>query len=203
MVDEDMEMENETNVAGSGTRPRIHQQDLVNGVNGVNDTYHTLDDRLQRPVTQQIPPSRQASKETNEFTSNIIGQLTLNAFDDFTDQSSDDELASGSLPKPHGTPISTLRTGLCYDTRMRFHCELSPSRNQSDYHPEDPRRIYHIFRGLCDAGLVEDPTTKQIVPKPLYRISARYATKSEICLVHDRAHFDNIATTRGASTMIC
>lgn len=37
-----------------------------------------------------------------------------------------------------GLPLASLATGLCYDHRMRFHCEVSP---QSDVHPEDPRRI--------------------------------------------------------------
>jgi histone deacetylase 6 len=92
-------------------------------------------------------------------------------------------------------PISSLPTGLCYDIRMRYHCEVRPTL---DVHPEDPRRIYYIYRELCKAGLVDDPeSTRPLVNQPLLRIPARDATEEEIALVHDRAHYAFVRSTQG------
>ncbi|KAL8944947.1 MAG: hypothetical protein Q9216_000108 [Gyalolechia sp. 2 TL-2023] len=89
-----------------------------------------------------------------------------------------------------------LATGLCYDVRMRYHCELDPPKQRLDFHPEDPRRIYHIYRELCQAGLYRDPQFNvPIIDKPLERIRARDATASEICLVHDARHYEFVART--------
>ncbi|CAD0112743.1 unnamed protein product [Aureobasidium uvarum] len=67
-------------------------------------------------------------------------------------------------------PYSTSQTGLVYDVRMRFHVEVRPEVNQG-VHPEDPRRIYAIYKELVDAGLVDDPNT-------------------EVCAVHTERHYD-------------
>ncbi|KAI9699415.1 MAG: Histone deacetylase hda1 [Candelina mexicana] len=91
--------------------------------------------------------------------------------------------------------LSTLPTGLCYDVRMRFHSELRSRKD--DVHPEDPRRIYAIYEDLCDAGLVDDPETPGPLKNDLLlRIPARHATEAEICLVHTKAHYDHVASTR-------
>ncbi|KAL8996148.1 MAG: hypothetical protein Q9188_006635 [Gyalolechia gomerana] len=93
-----------------------------------------------------------------------------------------------------------LATGLCYDVRMRYHCELDPPKQRLDFHPEDPRRIYHIYRELCQAGLYKDPQINvPIIDKPLERIRARNATASEICLVHDPRHYEFVARTAAMS----
>ncbi|KAI4096168.1 MAG: hypothetical protein LQ344_001231 [Seirophora lacunosa] len=89
-----------------------------------------------------------------------------------------------------------LATGLCYDVRMRYHCELEAAKPRLDFHPEDPRRIYHIYRELCQAGLYKDPQFDvPIVEKPLERIRARNATASEICLVHHANHYHFMEST--------
>lgn len=89
-----------------------------------------------------------------------------------------------------------LATGLCYDVRMRYHCELDPPKDRFDYHPEDPRRIYHIYRELCQAGLYSDPAFNvPVIEKPLQRIYARSATPEEICLVHTANHYNFLANT--------
>ncbi len=91
-----------------------------------------------------------------------------------------------------------LATGLCYDVRMRYHCELEPPKARPDFHPEDPRRIYHIYRELCQAGLYKDPQFDvPIIDKPLERIRARDATAPEICLVHTPNHYHFVASTAG------
>ncbi|KAI9735225.1 MAG: Histone deacetylase hda1 [Cirrosporium novae-zelandiae] len=90
-------------------------------------------------------------------------------------------------------PFADLPSGLCYDVRMRYHCEVEPIY---DVHPEDPRRIYYIFDEICQAGLVDDPAaTRPLVPKPLRRIPARPATVEEITRVHTRAHYNFVEST--------
>ena len=42
-------------------------------------------------------------------------------------------------PADKGLERALLSSGLCYDIRMRYHCEVRPT---ADVHPEDPRRIY-------------------------------------------------------------
>lgn len=110
------------------------------------------------------------------------------------------------VPEPNGNhalPVANLPTGLCYDMRMRYHCEMEPPTDRLEIHPEDPRRIYQIYKELCLAGLVEDPISKMpIVPKPLHRIYAREATQAEICLVHDLKHFIAVAKTKGLYLII-
>ncbi len=93
-------------------------------------------------------------------------------------------------PKRHQLQVAMLPTGLCYDVRMRFHCELQPHQRADDHHPEDPRRIFEIYQALCHAGLVDDPmSTRPLVPQPLARVMARNATAGEICLVHNAKHY--------------
>ncbi|KAK2789579.1 Histone deacetylase hda1 [Emmonsiellopsis sp. PD_33] len=96
-----------------------------------------------------------------------------------------------------GLPVGSMATGLCYDIRMRYHCEVKPTL---DVHPEDPRRIYYIYKELCKAGLVDDPeSSRPLVSQPLQRISARDATEEEISLVHDPDHYAFVQSTRDMS----
>ncbi|KAL1959893.1 hypothetical protein VTO42DRAFT_561 [Malbranchea cinnamomea] len=91
-------------------------------------------------------------------------------------------------------PRASLPTGLCYDIRMRYHCEVRPT---ADVHPEDPRRIYYIYKELCKAGLVDDKmSSRPLVDQPLLRIPARDATEEEISLVHDEAHYAFVKSTQ-------
>lgn len=142
---------------------------------------------------------QQNPRDTSVLANDVASQLSLMSATEYSDTASDssgDELAT--QPRPHPLPFSTLRTGLCYDVRMRYHCELDPPKERIDYHPEDPRRIFHIFRELCEAGLVDDPiSTRPLVDKHLMRIPARYATIEEICLVHTRGHYNFIEQTKG------
>lgn len=97
-------------------------------------------------------------------------------------------------------PYTLLKTGLCYDARMRFHTELNPPSQRSDFHPEDPRRILAIYKTLCHAGLADDPAfkpKKALVAAPLRRISPRYATRIEVSLVHEPQHFEFLKATAG------
>lgn len=115
-----------------------------------------------------------------------------------SDEDSSDDLAMDKMPRPNKSPAATLPTGLCYDVRMRYHCELDPPKQRLDFHPEDPRRIYAIYKELCLAGLLDDPmSTRPIVSRPLLRINARNATQAEICLIHDTKHFQFVERTKG------
>lgn len=105
---------------------------------------------------------------------------------------SDEEAASHV-----GIPLAGLSSGLCYDVQMRYHCEVRPT---ADVHPEDPRRIYYIYKELCRAGLVDDPeSSKPLVSRPLKRINARNATEEEVSLVHTPDHFAFVESTKGIS----
>ncbi|KAL3476461.1 hypothetical protein BJX99DRAFT_227752 [Aspergillus californicus] len=96
-----------------------------------------------------------------------------------------------------GLPLTSMPSGLCYDVQMRYHCEVRPT---SDVHPEDPRRIYYIFKELCRAGLVDDAeSTRPLVTRPLKRISARNATEEEISMVHTSAHYAFVESTKDMS----
>ena len=97
----------------------------------------------------------------------------------------------------YGLPIKELPTGLCYDERMRYHAEVA-STSENSLHPEDPRRIYYIFKELSEAGLVADPKhPHSLVPQPLLRIDAREATEAECCLVHTKDHYAFVRATAG------
>jgi histone deacetylase 6 len=99
-----------------------------------------------------------------------------------------------------GLPLASLATGLCYDIRMRYHCEVRPA---ADVHPEDPRRIYYIYKEICRAGLVEDPeimdAPRPLAPIPLQRIDVRNATREEVELVHTDEHFKFVSETQSES----
>lgn len=94
--------------------------------------------------------------------------------------------------KPNPLPISSLRTGFCYDIRMRFHQTV----DYRDTHPEDPRRIYRIYKELALAGLIEDRETASMNKDELMlRLRARYATEDEILLVHSKEHLEEMQAT--------
>ena len=110
---------------------------------------------------------------------------------------SEDPESEMSFQSPR-VSVAMLPTGLCYDVRMRYHCELDPPKQRLDFHPEDPRRIYYIYRELCRAGLVAGiDDAASITSKFLHKINIRYATKEEICLVHDAKHFEFVKSTKG------
>ncbi|KAL8959647.1 MAG: hypothetical protein Q9193_003527, partial [Seirophora villosa] len=148
-------------------------------------------------VTQQ--PGTLANlknRENSELNQDAGVQLKSASFAD-SGSSLGDEITVGDIA--WSMPIvqpKLLATGLCYDVRMRYHCELEAAKPRLDFHPEDPRRIYHIYRELCQAGLYKDPQFDvPIVEKPLERIRARNATASEICLVHHANHYHFMEST--------
>ncbi|MCJ1354248.1 MAG: Histone deacetylase hda1 [Icmadophila ericetorum] len=144
----------------------------------------------------------EAAHETSILRNSSTNQPNLAS--DLYDDDSSDELTRPNLMaiEPNGLPISRLSTGLCYDARMRFHCETDPPKDRNNYHPEDPRRIQDIYFALCEAGLVEDKgviekinPSVRVVNRPLTRIPARYAQREEILLVHLPRHYEYMQQT--------
>lgn len=140
-------------------------------------------------LTGFMPPERPAKLSDSE--SNSAEHLLRR--DSLVESNSDWSEDEDDMSKP-GLAVGSLPTGLCYDPRMRWHCEVNPS---SDVHPEDPRRIYYIYKTLCKAGLVDDPSaTRPLAPQTLKKIHTRRAEEAEITLVHTEAHYAFVKSTR-------
>jgi histone deacetylase 6 len=91
-----------------------------------------------------------------------------------------------------------LKTGICYDVRMRYHSRIvTNSYDYVDPHPEDPRRIYRIYKAIAEAGLITDPDLKGATELgPLMdKVHTREATDQEILSVHTQEHLDFIEST--------
>lgn len=91
-----------------------------------------------------------------------------------------------------------LKTGLCYDVRMRYHAKIFTSYFEYiDPHPEDPRRIYRIYKILVENGLVTDPTLSGIdeIGDLMLKIPVREALDEEILLVHTKEHLEFLEST--------
>ncbi|CAI4729189.1 CNT_collapsed_G0047230.mRNA.1.CDS.1 [Saccharomyces cerevisiae] len=103
------------------------------------------------------------------------------------------------MPKIHYSP---LKTGLCYDVRMRYHAKIFTSYFEYiDPHPEDPRRIYRIYKILAENGLINDPTLSGVddLGDLMLKIPVRAATSEEILEVHTKEHLEFIESTEKMS----
>lgn len=94
------------------------------------------------------------------------------------------------------------KTGLCYDVRMRYHAKIFTSYYEYiDPHPEDPRRIYRVYKILAENGLINDPQLvgRQDIGSLMMKIPVREATAEEILLVHSEEQLKYIASTETMS----
>lgn len=173
----------------------------LSGVGGTLRILNGLGTGTQSPILisrdESLASSPRAGRERSEEASGLIKKVSnLLTIDSATNtpppkRASSDETSDAEAPERHQLQVAMLPTGLCYDVRMRFHCEIMPLNSTDDHHPEEPRRIYAIYQELCKAGLVDDPmSTRPLVPQPLLRILARSAEPEEICQVHDPRHYD-------------
>lgn len=184
------------NTAGSALAPSPMSQ-RVPGIPGDGMPFpghDTLPIHLPMDTAGLMLPDHSAKQSASESPS--ADQLLKE--DSLVESSSD--WAAGEdeadVTKP-GVAVGSLATGLCYDPRMRWHCEVNPS---ADVHPEDPRRIYYIYLTLCKAGLVDSQlATRPLVAQPLRRITVRRAQESEIVLIHTEAHYAFVRATKGTS----
>ncbi|KAF2398164.1 putative histone deacetylase [Trichodelitschia bisporula] len=91
-------------------------------------------------------------------------------------------------PASSALSYASKRTGLVYDARMKYHCE--PISGDDDLHPEDPRRIWFIYKELQKAGLTEHEEDSEADRQwKLLRICARLAEPSEVALAHSIDHY--------------
>lgn len=91
-----------------------------------------------------------------------------------------------------------LKTGLVYDVRMRYHAKIFTSYYEYiDPHPEDPRRIYRIYKALAEAGLIQDPllSGRAELGELMVKIPIREAAEEEILEVHLPQHLAYIRLT--------
>ncbi|KAL4782762.1 hypothetical protein BJX76DRAFT_277708 [Aspergillus varians] len=182
-------------------------QPITHGhLNGGSDPYLApplLGQPIQRPViqtgsSQYVEMTAMAEKQGDSPLKSAPADATnadIEKQDSLVEENSDwSEHDTDVRP---GLPLASLPSGLCYDVQMRYHCEVRPT---SDVHPEDPRRIYYIFKELCRAGLVDDvESTRPLVARPLKRIDARNATEEEISAVHTAAHYAFVESTKDMS----
>lgn len=116
---------------------------------------------------------------------------------------SKDEFKSTVVPVIAPQLVSyRLKTGICYDVRMRYHCKIVTSAmDYVDPHPEDPRRIYRIYKAIAEAGLITDPTLQGAddLGELMKKVPVREASLDEILLVHSIAHLEFITSTNSMS----
>jgi histone deacetylase 6 len=160
------------------------------------------------PIPRLLEPAHftgdTSMRGTPDMSAEINDRLRLE--DPSSETETDDSMSTTDLSSewdeshgkpPRGLPTVNLPTGLCYDSRMRYHAEPQ-APNAESVHPEDPQRITKIYEELLQAGLVDDknrPEYPPCVERPLYRIEAREATVNEILLIHEQKQFDDVQQT--------
>ncbi|KAI9869817.1 MAG: Histone deacetylase hda1, partial [Watsoniomyces obsoletus] len=120
--------------------------------------------RLPNPVPRLEEPIRFSGDTSMSGTPDVSADIrehlhiteTSSEEDDEGDDTTSDTNSSiesaGLEAKLGGLRLAELPTGICYDERMRYHAEVSASTGEN-VHPEDPRRIYYIYKELHEAGL--------------------------------------------------
>ncbi|KAH3684991.1 hypothetical protein WICPIJ_004023 [Wickerhamomyces pijperi] len=155
----------------------------------------------------ESPPSTGSHSEKRKFgelaqagESRVIVK-TEESSSSATPSSSDNKTIIVPPTKPQ-TSYIPLKTGLCYDVRMRYHAKIFTSYHEYiDPHPEDPRRIYRIYKILAEAGLINDPTLSGIddIGHLMLKIPVREASAEEILLVHTKEHLQFLESTTAMS----
>lgn len=206
-IDDDSQM---LDAPESSSRGAEHPLEALSDVGGEMTAGSSRANHLRNPQRQGTPNSengvrnlslkrlRERSRESSMLANSVANNLSIESPDNELDGRLNGLLDdSDGEREPTAPYISSLPTGLCYDVRMRYHCELDPPKQRLDYHPEDPRRIFKIYKELCVAGLVKDDllNPRTLIPNPLMRIPAREVTEAEVCLVHDKRHFDFMKDT--------
>ena len=153
-----------SNIAHLPKNVHVPSYDLQKGALSMRPTSRLIDDRPDRMDTVRTTPHRRASPQVR----------------------------IPPKPRSQALPYATLKTGLVYDPRMRFHAELPSETSADDIHPEDPRRIHSIFEEIREAGLVRGPNSSDNDDNDEYcwRIGIRYAEEHEILTIHTKAHYD-------------
>lgn len=102
-------------------------------------------------------------------------------------------------PRKPNLKYIPLKTGLCYDVRMRYHAKIFTLYYEYvDPHPEDPRRTYRIYKILAEEGLICDPTlagSDDYIGELMVKIPVREASEEEILEVHSKQHLNFLKKT--------
>ncbi|CDK29439.1 unnamed protein product [Kuraishia capsulata CBS 1993] len=146
-------------------------------------------------------------EQANHFEMDVDGGTNKRSAEEMESQNllaetgSEGNLTKGDTIVPVTAPklvYTPLKTGLCYDVRMRYHAKIFTSYFEYiDPHPEDPRRIYRIYKILAENGLITDPTLSGIddIGDLMLKLPVREATKEEILQVHTEEHLNFIEST--------
>ncbi|KAH0542594.1 hypothetical protein FGG08_003002 [Glutinoglossum americanum] len=163
------------------------------------DTDVVMEDAANNAVaSEQHAASTETTPEQHYIIDmdGVIGASTVGYHQDesmveYDNATPEIESSPKSPPRERPDPI---RTGLCYDDRMRLHATV----DTSDVHPEDPRRIAVIYNALVQAGLVNQSEVvgrEEEDSRFLFTIPARMAEKDEITLNHTSELYDFVKST--------
>ena len=182
----------------NGFFPKKAPTAFTTGLDGADGTTTAMGQESSNSSPNE--PAMIESEGTRDLPAEVWNMLSLESRSStLSETEATDEMADSQRVQERAAHAKPSRSGLVYDVRMRYHSELPMSVDNQDYHPEDPRRIYHIYRELCKSGLVQDTaiSTGSIVEHPLKKINISAATKEEICLVHDAKHYDLMDAIQG------
>ncbi len=195
------------NRTSSGSEKQSRATEMMNGNVGPGLASTLFNSQPAKSLASES--AGQTLRSTSVLANDVAGNLSISSSkseEEYDDELNDDHSEGKSGFSSDPLRYSKLPTGLCYDVRMRYHCELEPLPDEDGYvigadpdlHPEDPRRIWSIYRELCHAGLVEDKMSIYgLVKNPLARIAARYASPAEICLIHTGSHYHFVESLKG------
>lgn len=156
--------------------------------------------RIKLENDQQTLPPPPSSSSSSTTTSSTSTTTTPDASQS-NELTTKDSKNTKIVVVPPTTPqlfYVPLKTGLVYDVRMRYHAKIFTSYYEYiDPHPEDPRRIYRIYKLLAEAGLITDSSlsgSDDLGPL-MEKIPIREATAEEILNVHSEEHLRYILST--------
>lgn len=187
-----------TSLNGSAYYDHHHSSSLANGLD--EPVADTPSANRGRSCNSPIDVDASMEEVTSNLPAEVWHTLSLDTQSSAASETeATDEIADNQKLHERRTGVRQWRSGIVYDVRMRYHSELAMAVKNQDFHPEDPRRIFHIYRELCKSGLVEDPSvsTEPLVDHPLKKVNISAATKEEICLVHDLKHYDFMESIQG------
>ncbi|KAL2066696.1 hypothetical protein VTL71DRAFT_2768 [Oculimacula yallundae] len=160
-----------------------------------------------------LDSNEQATTNSGNVSNGFMDPRVLNQFEDL-DLPESTELESGDGSRQsseesklivEGRRRALLPTGCCYDGRMKLHANADYVESQ--HHPEDPRRIEAIMKAFIEAGLIFkgkavdlDTEIKKTPNRWMWRITARHATREEICTVHTASHFEWVQSLKEMSS---
>lgn len=148
------------------------------------------------PKNAQLPPleSPSTTRPTLHYAESRSGKMDVSQATPHRRTSP--QVRIPPKPRSQALPIATLKTGLVYDPRMRFHAELPNDSTMDDIHPEDPRRIHSIFEEIREAGLVRgtESSGNDVYDEFCWRIGIRPAERHEILTIHTPEHYDFVSS---------